>query len=65
MTNRLPPLIALRTFITAANHLSLTRAGEELHVTHSAVRHQIRNLEEWFKVPLFKGAFNPLSFIGY
>ena len=54
MTNRLPPLIALRTFITAANHLSLTRAGEELHVTHSAVRHQIRNLEEWFKVPLFR-----------
>jgi hypothetical protein len=21
--------------------------------------------EIWFKVPLFKGAFNPLSFIGY
>ena len=54
MTDRLPSLIALRTFITAASHLSLSRAGEELHVTHSAVRHQIRNLEEWFKVPLFR-----------
>ena len=54
MTDRLPPLTALKTFITAASHLSLSRAGEELHVTHSAIRHQIRNLEEWFKVPLFR-----------
>jgi LysR family transcriptional regulator, glycine cleavage system transcriptional activator len=50
---RLPPLNALKCFETAARHGSFSRAAEELHVTQSAVSHQIRQLEEWFGVPLF------------
>ena len=44
---------ALRAFVAVARHLSLSRAGEELHVTHAAVHHQVRNLEEWLGTPLF------------
>lgn len=43
---RLPSLNALRAFEAAARLGSLTRAAEELNVTPSAVRHQIRALEE-------------------
>lgn len=49
----LPPLTALRAFEATARHLSFTRAAEELSVTHAAVSHQIRNLEEWFATELF------------
>ncbi|MCJ2126720.1 LysR family transcriptional regulator [Methylobacterium sp. J-077] len=42
---RLPQLGALRVFESAARHGSLTRAAEELHVTHGAVSKQIRSLE--------------------
>ena len=34
--------------------MSLSRAGDELHVTHAAVSHQMRNLEDWFGAPLFQ-----------
>lgn len=51
---RLPSLSALRAFEAAARLLSLSRAGDELHVTHAAISHQIRNLEDWFGVPLFR-----------
>lgn len=51
--SRLPPLNALKCFETAARHGSFSRAAEELHVTQSAVSHQIRQLEDWFGVPLF------------
>lgn len=50
----LPPLNALRTFEAAARLLSFSRAGDELHVTYSAVSHQIRNLEDWLGRPLFE-----------
>ena len=40
----LPPLNALRAFDAAARQLSLSAAAQELHVTHSAVSHQIRQL---------------------
>lgn len=40
------PLNALRFFEAAARNRSMTRAAEELHVTHAAVSHQIRGLEE-------------------
>ena len=50
---KLPPLNALRTFEAAARHLSFRRAAEELNVTHSAVSHQIRALEETLDVRLF------------
>ncbi len=51
--SRLPPLNALKCFETAARHGSFSKAAEELHVTQSAVSHQIRQLEHWFGVPLF------------
>jgi DNA-binding transcriptional LysR family regulator len=50
---RLPPLNALRVFDAAARHLNFSAAAEELCVTHSAVSHQIRQLEEWFGHTLF------------
>ena len=42
---RLPSLNALRAFEAAARLGSLSRAAYELHVTHSAVSHQIKALE--------------------
>ncbi|MGH6934060.1 MAG: transcriptional regulator GcvA [Dongiaceae bacterium] len=54
MTDRLPPLNAIRYFEAAARHLSFSKAADELHVTHSAISHQIRLLEEWLGVPLFR-----------
>jgi len=53
MSNRLPPLNALRVFEAAARHLSFTRAAEELFVTQAAVSHQIKSLEEFLGMPLF------------
>jgi LysR family glycine cleavage system transcriptional activator len=51
---RLPPLAALRAFEAAARHLSFKRAAEELHVTPTAVSHQIRQLEQAIGTPLFE-----------
>ena len=51
--SRLPPFIALRALEAAARHRSYSRAAEELHVTHGAVSHQIRRLEEEFGTALF------------
>ena len=42
----LPPLNALRAFEAAARLGSLSRAADELHVTHGAVSRQVRLLEE-------------------
>lgn len=50
---RIPPLNALRCFETAARLASFSKAADELHVTQSAVSHQIRQLEDWFGFPLF------------
>ena len=49
-----PPLVALRAFEAAARLKSFSRAGDELHVTHAAISHQIKLLEEWFGRPLFR-----------
>ncbi len=53
MSRRLPGLVALRSFESAARHLSFTRAAEELGVTPAAVSHQIRTLEEQLGIRLF------------
>lgn len=53
MNKRLPPLNALKTFVSAASHLNFTKAAEELFVTQAAVSHQIKLLEEFLGVPLF------------
>jgi len=50
----LPPLNALRAFEAAARHLSFHRAADELHVTPSAVSHQIKSLEDHLGVRLFR-----------
>ncbi|WP_438751193.1 LysR substrate-binding domain-containing protein [Pararhizobium sp. O133] len=49
----LPSLSALRVLEAAARFNSFSRAADELHVTHAAVSHQIRLLEDWFGRPLF------------
>jgi LysR family transcriptional regulator, glycine cleavage system transcriptional activator len=49
----LPTLASLRAFEAAAAHLSVQRAAAELHVTPTAVTHQIRGLEEELGVALF------------
>ncbi len=54
MTRRLPPLNSLRAFEAAARHLSFTRAAAELHVTPAAISHQVKALEEWLGLPLFR-----------
>ncbi|MDQ0456188.1 LysR substrate-binding domain-containing protein [Rhizobium paknamense] len=50
---RLPPLNAVRAFVAAARHLSFTLAAAELGVTHGAVSHQIKQLEQHLGVSLF------------
>ncbi|WP_406828899.1 LysR family transcriptional regulator [Microbulbifer sp. ARAS458-1] len=47
-------LNGIRIFEAAARHLSFKRAAEELHLTPTAVSHQIRKLEEQLGVPLFE-----------
>ena len=54
MARRLPALNALRAFEAAARHLSFTKAAEELNVTPAAISHQIKALEEWLGLPLFR-----------
>nr|WP_024967304.1 LysR substrate-binding domain-containing protein [Pantoea sp. IMH] len=49
----LPSLRALRYFHHAALHQSFSLAAQSLNVTHSAVSHQIKLLEEWLEKPLF------------
>ena len=51
--SRLPPLSTLPVLEAAARLQSFSAAAEELHVTHGAVSHQIRSLEEYLNVSLF------------
>lgn len=48
------PLTALRAFEVAARHLSFKAAAAELHVTPTAVSHQIHQLESMLGVVLFE-----------
>lgn len=54
MTYRLPPLSVLRAFESASRHLSFKKAAEELHVTPAAISQQIKTLETYLGVPLFR-----------
>ena len=51
---RLPPLATLRAFEAAARLLSFKRAAAELHVTPTAISHQVRQLEEAIGAQLFE-----------
>lgn len=48
-----PSPTTLRTFAVAGRLQSFRDAAEELHVTPSAVSHQVRTLEEWVGADLF------------
>ena len=54
MPVRLPPLNSLKAFEAAARHLSVKKAALELNVTSAAVSHQIRTLEDYLGVQLFR-----------
>lgn len=58
---RLPPLNALRAFEAAARHLSMTRAAEELNVTHGAISQHVRMLEAQTRAQLFERRGNRLQ----
>lgn len=53
MAPRPPSLRAVAAFEAAARHQSFTRAAEELHLTHGAISHAVRTLEQRLDVPLF------------
>ncbi|HGJ5855130.1 transcriptional regulator GcvA [Arsenophonus nasoniae] len=54
MSKCMPPLNALRVFDAAARHLSFTKAAEELYVTQAAISHQIKGLENFLGMKLFR-----------
>ncbi|MGR3434384.1 MAG: transcriptional regulator GcvA [Shimia sp.] len=54
MTERLPPLTALRAFEAAARHNSFAKAADELNVTPAALSFQIKSLEEHLGAPVFR-----------
>jgi LysR family glycine cleavage system transcriptional activator len=60
MPKDLPPLTALRAFEAAGRHLSVTRAADELSVTAAAVSHQVKALEDYLGVRLFRRTGNSL-----
>lgn len=53
LSDRLPPLGALRCFEAAARHESFTQAAEELHLTHGAISRAVRALEDELGIALF------------
>lgn len=53
MSSRLPPLSALRVFEAAARRCSFARAAAEIHLTPSAISHQVKALEQFLGVRLF------------
>ena len=54
MSDRLPPLTALRAFEAAARHMSFQRAAIELNVTPAALSYQIKALEADLGQPVFR-----------
>lgn len=54
MYERLPSLNSLRAFEAAARHLSFKKAAEELNVTPAAVGHQVKGLEQFLGMQLFR-----------
>lgn len=54
MSDRLPPLTALRAFEAAARHMSFAKAADELSVTPAALSFQIKSLETHLGAPVFR-----------
>ena len=61
MDRRTLPLSSLRAFESAAETLHLGQAGERLGVTHGAISHQVRALEDRLGTALFIRAHNRLT----
>ena len=57
----LPPFMALRALEAAVRLRSYSKAAEELNVTHGAVSHQIRRLEQELGGPLFQRRGNGME----
>jgi len=53
MKRRLPSLNSLRAFEAAARHCNFRNAADELSVSHSAISHQVKFLEDYLKADLF------------
>ena len=58
MVERIPPLAALRAFAAVARHGSFVHAAATLHLSTSAVSHQIRKLEDALGATLLTRARN-------
>lgn len=54
MNKALPPLQSLKAFLLAAEHESFKQAAHELHLTPSAISHQIKGLEDTLGIELFR-----------
>ena len=61
MPKSLPPLTALRCFEAVSRLGGFARAARELHVTPAAVSHQIRGLEQYLGVTLFRRTTRKLA----
>lgn len=61
MKSSLPPLHTLRAFEAIARLRSFTLAAQELHVTHSAISHQMRALEASLQTSLIDRSRRELS----
>ncbi|TBU85195.1 LysR family transcriptional regulator [Pseudomonas dryadis] len=51
---RFPSMASLRGFEACARHLNFSQAAAELHITQSAISHQIKQLEDLLGVELFE-----------
>lgn len=58
---RIPNFFGLRAFEAAARHQSFTLGAQELNLTPSAISHQVRELEEWFGIPLFVRGYRQIE----
>ena len=54
MAYRLPPLTALKAFEAGARYLSFTRAAQDLNVSQAAISHQVKALETYLGLRLFR-----------
>ena len=61
MRPNIPSLQSLLAFDAASRHLSFTKAAQELHLTQTAISHQIRTLEERLDTKLFVRRRNILA----
>jgi LysR family glycine cleavage system transcriptional activator len=64
MRSSFPPLSCLLAFEAAARRMSFTAAATELHLTPSAVSHQIAKLEQLLDVRLFERTARNIALTG-